>query len=74
MRISLDEEDLTMRLFSVTIVLLAASFSPAVAQTPPDVSDLVGARGAGGETQLERSVIRCTHILSLRGSWRTRRM
>jgi hypothetical protein len=53
MRISLDEEDLTMRLFSVTIVLLAASFGPAVAQTPPDVSDLVGAHGAGGETQLE---------------------
>jgi hypothetical protein len=30
---------------------LAASFA-AAAQTPPDVEDLVGARGAGGETQL----------------------
>ena len=33
-----------------TTMMLAAS---AVAQTPADVADLVGARGAGGETQLE---------------------
>ncbi|MFZ2995255.1 hypothetical protein [Sphingobium sp.] len=34
-------------------LLLAASATAASAQTPPDVADLVGARGAGGETQLE---------------------
>lgn len=33
------------------VAALAASFA-AAAQTPPDVGDLVGARGAGGETQL----------------------
>lgn len=35
-----------------SLALLAASFG-ASAQTPPDVEDLVGARGAGGETQLQ---------------------
>ncbi len=40
---------------SVTPVLLFAiiSTTAASAQTPSDVSDLVGARGAGGETQLQ---------------------
>lgn len=42
-----------MRLSQLTICLAAAALSlPAFAQTPPDVADLVGARGAGGETQL----------------------
>lgn len=38
----------------LAIVCLAAATAslPATAQTPPDVTDLVGARGAGGETQL----------------------
>ena len=36
------------------LLILAASTIPAaaLAQSPPDVADLVGARGAGGETQL----------------------
>jgi len=36
------------------LVILAASAVPAtaLAQSAPDVADLVGARGAGGETQL----------------------
>ena len=34
------------------VATLAMSFA-ASAQTPPDVEDLVGARGAGGETQLQ---------------------
>ena len=42
-----------MRFLPVIAVLLAASATPAIAQTPPDVADLVGARAAGGETQLE---------------------
>lgn len=33
--------------------LIVALSAAAVAQTPPELSDLVGARGAGGETQLE---------------------
>lgn len=33
------------------VAMLTATFA-ATAQTPPDVEDLVGARGAGGETQL----------------------
>ena len=36
---------------SACLIVATASFS-ASAQTPPDVSDLIGARGAGGETQL----------------------
>jgi hypothetical protein len=40
-----------MRILSVCIAATAASFS-ATAQTPADVEDLVGARAAGGETQL----------------------
>lgn len=35
------------------IALSLACVAPASAQTPSDVADLVGARGAGGETQLE---------------------
>jgi hypothetical protein len=42
-----------MRLFPVAIVVLTAISARAVAQTPPEVSDLVGARGSSGETQLE---------------------
>ena len=42
-----------MRCLPVIAVLLAASATPAIAQTPPDVADLIGARAAGGETQLE---------------------
>ena len=38
-----------MRFLPVIAVLLAASATPAIAQTPPDVADLVGARAAGGE-------------------------
>lgn len=34
-------------------LLLAAAAIPSIAQTPADVTDLVGARAAGGETQLE---------------------
>lgn len=34
------------------LLLLASTALPASAETPPDVADLVGARGAGGETQL----------------------
>lgn len=39
---------------TVTFFALAASALPftAAAQSAPDVADLVGARGAGGETQL----------------------
>lgn len=37
----------------VLLLSLFASISaPAFAQSAPDVADLVGARGAGGETQL----------------------
>ncbi|WP_235522814.1 hypothetical protein [Novosphingobium sp. Leaf2] len=44
-----------MRALAITIVAFAGCVAShqAFAQTPPDVSDLVGARGAGGETQLE---------------------
>lgn len=35
----------------LAVVVLGAP--PAWAQTPPDVADLVGARGAGGETQMQ---------------------
>lgn len=42
-----------MRIMSMTVAMLALSSTSAMAQTPPDVSDLVGARAAGGETQLE---------------------
>ncbi|HUD92640.1 hypothetical protein [Sphingobium sp.] len=38
-------------LLILTPILLLAP--PAMAQTPPDVADLVGAKGAGGETQLQ---------------------
>ncbi|WP_269792165.1 hypothetical protein [Stenotrophomonas sp. Iso1] len=42
-----------MRLSQLTTCLVATAMSlPVFAQTPPDVTDLVGARGAGGETQL----------------------
>lgn len=43
-----------MRLLHRSACLLVALSAPFVAsaQTPPDVEDLVGARGAGGETQL----------------------
>ena len=34
------------------LATLAISFA-ASAQTPPDVEDLIGARGAGGQTQLQ---------------------
>ncbi|WP_253717844.1 hypothetical protein [Sphingomonas sp. AP4-R1] len=34
-------------------LLIAFLPGAAMAQTPPELSDLVGARGAGGETQLE---------------------
>lgn len=37
----------------VTLFTLLAAPFVASAQTPPDVEDLVGARGAGGETQLQ---------------------
>lgn len=37
----------------VGLALLACSLTQALAQTPPDLEDLVGARGAGGETQME---------------------
>lgn len=36
-----------------SLVLIMAAALPANAQAPDDISDLVGARGAGGETQLE---------------------
>lgn len=42
-----------MRALFVAFVLMACSVVKAAAQTPPDVSDLVGARAAGGQTQLE---------------------
>jgi hypothetical protein len=42
-----------MRLFALMIVTMAVPTAGAMAQTPPDVADLVGARAAGGETQLE---------------------
>ncbi len=42
-----------MRLLPLATILLIASSRQAVAQTPPDVSDLAGASGSGGETQLE---------------------
>ncbi|WP_312916907.1 hypothetical protein [Stenotrophomonas sp.] len=42
-----------MRLSQLMICLAVVTLSlPVLAQTPPDVTDLVGARGAGGETQL----------------------
>ncbi len=42
-----------MRLRQLTLLIAATVLSaPSFAQTPPDVADLVGARGAGGETQL----------------------
>lgn len=41
-----------MRHLVLMIAATAALSSTASAQTPPDVADLVGARGAGGETQL----------------------
>ena len=42
-----------MRIRRLSLYLAAASVSiTASAQTPPDVTDLIGAKGAGGETQL----------------------
>lgn len=43
-----------MRALSIAIFTAGATLTTGVlAQTPADVADLVGARGAGGETQLE---------------------
>jgi hypothetical protein len=42
-----------MRAPVIAIILLAVSGASAFAQAPADVSDLVDARAAGGETQLE---------------------
>jgi hypothetical protein len=42
-----------MRPLPVLTLLLAAAAAPVFAQPPADVADLVGARGAGGQTQLE---------------------
>ena len=41
-----------MRQGLALLLFAAAASTPALAQTAPDVADLVGARGAGGETQL----------------------
>lgn len=43
-----------MRMHHLAIPVLLASGTTALAQTPPDVADLVGARGAGGESELQR--------------------
>ncbi|MET0372609.1 MAG: hypothetical protein ABW039_14695 [Sphingobium sp.] len=43
-----------MRLATVTFITAAAMAVPAAAQAPRDVADLVGARGAGGESELQR--------------------
>lgn len=44
---------MTMRLQTLPIALLGVWGAAASAQTPSDIRDLVGARAAGGETQLE---------------------
>jgi hypothetical protein len=47
----------------LTVALLGAA--TARAQTPPDLQDLVGARGAGGETQMQArgyQLVRATRV------------
>lgn len=43
-----------MQTYHLAPLLLLAFAAPASAQTPADVADLVGARGAGGESELQR--------------------
>lgn len=67
-----------MRRVPIAIILAISSFGPAVAQVPSDVSDLVGARGAGGETQLEARGYRHITTNTVRGTkwsfwWNDRR-
>ncbi|SMF61689.1 hypothetical protein [Allosphingosinicella indica] len=42
-----------MRVTLASIILMASLSVPALAQTPPGLRDLVGARGSSGETQLQ---------------------
>lgn len=67
-----------MRLRLMGIVLLAACAAPASAQTPADVADLVDARAAGGETQLEARGYRFITVNTVRDTkwsfwWNERR-
>lgn len=50
-----------VRLLVLTSCLLAP---PALAETPADVRDLVGAKGAGGQTQLQARGYRFVRVQS----------